>query len=187
MKSGSLGIGENAELNTDAVSITEFIANPWEEFLKSVCKKESEGLKPNKKVIDTDQGKIEDSDSQYDDDDDNEVLGNEENEDDDDDGEESTYDEEDERIIEQLENNREIKLGNKGGHKGIKEKEFLAEEVRKSDELADDIDDCKFPFGIIFSVLDIKPNQFFLQRTKPISIFYSINDDHICTMVSTDI
>ena len=44
-----------------------------------------------------------------------------------------------------LENNREIKLGNKGHH-GIKDKEFLAEEVRKDEELDDDIVDCKLKF-----------------------------------------
>lgn len=143
IKSGSLGVGENAELSSDAVTITEFIANPWEEFSNVLCKKEADGLKSNKKVIDTDQGKIDDSGSEYDEedeDDDNEVLDKDVEESEDDDG---NYDEEDERIIEQLENNREIKLGNKGQHKGIKDKEFLAEEVRKGDELDDDIDDCK--------------------------------------------
>jgi len=138
VKSGSLGVGENAELNSDAVTITEFVTNPWEEFSNVLCKKAA-----TKKVIDTNQKKVEDSDSEYDDDDDldedNEVLDREIDENENEDAE-SNYDEEDERIIEQLENNREIKLGNKG-HKGIKDKEFLAEEVRKGDELDDDIVD----------------------------------------------
>lgn len=129
-------------MSSDAVVITEFVANPWEEFSNALCKKAT-----NKKVIDTNQKKVEDSDSEYDDDDlddedDNEVLdrGIDDSEDDD---VESNYDEEDERIIEELENNREIKLGNKG-HQGIKDRGFLAEEVRKGDELDDDIDDCEF-------------------------------------------
>lgn len=135
-----MGIGENAELISDAVTITEFIDNPWEEFSNALCKKEADH-KANKKVIDTDKEKIDVSDSEYDDevdDADNDVLGRDvqENEDDD-----ESYDEEDERIIDQLENN--IK-GSKGS-KGIKEKEFLAEEVRKGEELDDDdIVDCKF-------------------------------------------
>lgn len=130
-------------MSSDAVTITEFIKNPWEEFANVLCKKEAD-VKANKKVIDTNQGKVEDSDSEYDDDDldeDNEVLDKENDENEEDDAE-SNYDEEDERIIEQLENNREIKLGNKG-HKGIKDKEFLAEEVRIDEELDDDIVDCK--------------------------------------------
>lgn len=148
IKSGSLGIGENAELNSDAVTITDFTTNPWEEFTSALCKKEAD-IKANKKVIDTNKEKVEDpdSDSEYDDDDedeDNEVMDRDIDENEDDDIE-SNYDEEDERIIEQLENNREIKLGNKK-HKGIKDKEFLAEEVRKEDELDDDIVDCKFIF-----------------------------------------
>lgn len=127
------------------------MTNPWEEFTNALCKKEAD-MKANKKVIDTNKEKVEDSDSdsEYDDDDideDNEVLDRDLDESDDDDVE-SSYDEEDERIIEQLENNREIKLGNKG-HKRIKDKEFLAEEVRKGDELDDDIVDCEF-FFVVF-------------------------------------
>lgn len=153
IKSGSLGIGENAELSSDAVTITEFIKNPWEEFSNVLCKKEAD-MKANKKVIDTNQEKADDSDSEYDDDDldeDNEVLDKDVDGNDDEDVE-SNYDEEDERIIEQLENNREIKLGNKG-HKGIKDKEFLAEEVRIDEELDDDIVDCKLKMK--FSFLDV--------------------------------
>lgn len=147
IKSGSLGVGENAELSSDAVTITEFVANPWEEFSNALCKKEA-----SKKVIDTNQKKVEDSDSEYDDDDldeDNEVLDRviDENEDED---TESNYDEEDERIIERLENNREIKLGNKG-HKGIKDKEFVAEEVPKGDELDDDIVDCELEIFVFIA------------------------------------
>lgn len=155
IKSGSLGMGENAELSSDAVTITEFVANPWEEFSNALCKRESD-LKLNKKVIDTEKGKIDESESDYDDEDEeddggdnNEVLDTDVDESDDDDDEEANYDEEDERIIEQLENNREIKLGNKGPNKGIKEKEFLAEEVRKEEELDDDIVDCKYFFVFI--------------------------------------
>lgn len=145
IKSGSLGVGENADLSSDAVTITEFVANPWEEFSNALCKKEA-----SKKVIDTDQKKIDDSESEYDDDDldeDNEVLDRDIDESDVD---ESSYDDEDERDIQRLENEREIKLGNKG-HKGIKDKEFLAEEVRKGEELDDDIVDLdENDFDILF-------------------------------------
>ncbi|XP_037034637.1 podocan-like [Bradysia coprophila] len=150
IKSGSLGVGENAELSSDAVTITEFVANPWKEFADALCKKEA-----NKKVIDTNRGKIEDSESEYDEDDldeDNEVLDRDIDESEDEDAE-SNYDDEDERILDQLENNREIKLGNKA-HKGIKDKEFLAEEVRKDEELDDDIVDLdesdETDFDILF-------------------------------------
>jgi len=157
IKSGSLGVGENAELNTDGVTITEFVENPWEEFSNALCKKEAD-IKAHKKVIDTDKGKVdsEDSDSEYEDDDDdddddeldNEVLDRNLDEDTNDDLD--NYDE-DERIIQQLENNREIKLGNKGPHKEIKEKEFLVEEVRKGEELDDDIVDLdENSFDILF-------------------------------------
>ncbi len=146
IKSGSLGVGENAELSSDAVTITEFVANPWEEFSTALCKKEA-----NKKVIDTNQEKsTSDSDDEYDDDDDdedldedNEVLDRDIDANENGDVDSSSYDDEDERIIERLENDREIKLGNKKGHSGIKDKEFLAEEVQKDEELDDDIVDCE--------------------------------------------
>lgn len=153
IKSGSLGVGENAELSSDAVIITEFVANPWEEFSNALCKKAA-----NKKVIDTNQDKVDDSDSEYDDDDlddedDNEVLDRDIDQSDDD--VESNYDEEDERIIEELENNREIKLGNKG-HQGIKDRGFKAEEEPKGDELDDDIVDCEFEEFPSLSGLSLK-------------------------------
>ncbi|KAJ6644277.1 Leucine-rich repeat-containing protein 15, partial [Pseudolycoriella hygida] len=139
IKSGSLGVGENAEMSSDAVTITEFTENPWDEFSTALCKREAK-----KKVVDSNLYKGEDSDDEYDDEDldeDNEVL--DESEDDD-----SNYDEEDQRIIEELENNREIKLGNKG-HKGIKDKEFLAEEVSKDDE--EEIVELDENFDILFN------------------------------------
>lgn len=142
IKSGSLGVGENAEMSSDAVTITEFMENPWEEFSNALCKKEA-----NKKVIDTNLGKgSQDSDDEYDDDEDDDDLDDDNNEvlhrdiDENDEDSESNYDDEDERIIDELENNREIKLGNKG-HKGIKDKGFLAKEVPQGDNFDDDDDD----------------------------------------------